>query len=290
MRTVLSKFDILPSDTDFEQFFRKHLRRADGTIEVRALMIELLGASAATHNPFLPKDPEEFDAQVNLAKAISSMTGQKVRNVSGMTGPAHTRLLLDGTEGEAAEEAKSLLEMASARHAKAATVQGHFAATRVGLGPGVSPQPPAGATPSRPTPKAAQQAHAARHADNPPQHTPHAPHAPHAPHGPQSTRGGKPSRPVSAPPLMQTAQLEQAQAHAQAQAGRSPRAAHGHGHRHPTPQVAHYDEDDDDIEADGQVCSMRSVHTATAHKCRFNSLSLISHLAHPGKTDRRAHV
>jgi hypothetical protein len=241
MRTVLSKFDIIPSDADFEQFFRKHLRRADGTIEIRALMVELLGENA-THNPFLPKDKEAFDAQVNLAKAISGLAGTKIRNVSGMTGPAHTRLLLDGTDGEATEEAKSLLEMATTRQTKAATVHGHFAATRVGLGTGLSPQPPAGSTSSRASsPRAAQpmqahahaHAHAAGPADADVNHL--ALHVPRAPA--DGARGGKP-RPVSAPPLMQTAQLDVAtQGHGQQgqrQARRSPRAAHVHY----TPQVA----------------------------------------------------
>ena len=237
MRTVLSKFDIIPSDADFEQFFRKHLRRADGTIEIRALMVELLGENA-THNPFLPKDKEAFDAQVNLAKAISGLAGTKIRNVSGMTGPAHTRLLLDGTDGEATEEAKSLLEMATTRQTKSANVQGHFAATRVGLGTGLSPQPPAGSTSSRASsPRAAQPMQAHAHAAGPAEAAVnhHAPHVPRAPA--DGARGGKP-RPVSAPPLMQTAQLDvTTQGHGQQgqqQARRSPRAAHVHY----TPQVA----------------------------------------------------
>jgi len=65
MRNVLSKFDILPSDQDFENFFVKNLRRADGTIEVRLFLHDLLTEGNPTLNPFLPKDEEEFAAQVN---------------------------------------------------------------------------------------------------------------------------------------------------------------------------------------------------------------------------------
>ena len=66
MRNVLSKFDILPSDHDFEKFFQKHLRRADGTIEVRQFIQELLTAGNPTLTPYLPKDEAEFAAQVIL--------------------------------------------------------------------------------------------------------------------------------------------------------------------------------------------------------------------------------
>ena len=64
MRNVLSKFDILPSDQDFEKFFQKHLRRSDGTIEVRQFIQDLLTPENPTLNPYLPKDDAEFAAQV----------------------------------------------------------------------------------------------------------------------------------------------------------------------------------------------------------------------------------
>ena len=65
------------------------------------------------------------------------MTGHLRRQVSSLNGPAHTRLTVDGNEGDgsAAEEAKDLMEMANTKTAKAMQIHGHIAATKVGFAP-----------------------------------------------------------------------------------------------------------------------------------------------------------
>ena len=65
------------------------------------------------------------------------MTGHLRRQVSSLNGPAHTRLTVDGNEGDgsAAEEAKDLLEMANTKTARAMQIHGHAAATKVGFAP-----------------------------------------------------------------------------------------------------------------------------------------------------------
>jgi len=74
MRSVMSKFDILLSDEDFEQFYRKHLKRADGLVELRPFLVELLGPGKNPKaNPFLPKDAEEIVAQRTLAQVRLGM-------------------------------------------------------------------------------------------------------------------------------------------------------------------------------------------------------------------------
>ena len=69
MRSVMSKFDILPSEQDFDRFFQKHVTRADGLVELRPFLVELLGPGKnPKSNPFLPKDAEEVVAQRTLAQ------------------------------------------------------------------------------------------------------------------------------------------------------------------------------------------------------------------------------
>ena len=65
------------------------------------------------------------------------MTGHLRRQISSLNGPAHTRLTVDGDEGDgsAVEEAKDLMEMAYAKTTKAMQIQGHVAATKVGIAP-----------------------------------------------------------------------------------------------------------------------------------------------------------
>lgn len=222
MRNVLSKFDILPSDADFECFFRKNLKRSDGLIEVRPFLIALLTAGDNVLNPFLPKDPEEFTAQCSLAQVLSSMTGQMRRQVSGLTGPSYTRMVADargvgGMDGTA-DEAKGVLEMAMAKTARAVKVQGIAASTHVGL----SPRPPAGGR-------------------RPPAQSPSAMSS-ILRMGADESVPPKPRRPESAPPSLQIAQRS---------AHRSPRAK-GHQLHVVTEEVAVGEGEEEEEEGGGE--------------------------------------
>ena len=185
MRKVLGKYDIMPSDTDFERFYRKNCPRPDGMIEVRAFLTAILATGNSKLNPFLPKDAEEFQAQRNIAKVLSNMSGQMRRQVHGLNGPAFTRFVADGVAGNhaATGEARELLDLAMSKSGKGGgreeqspmqQGQGQGQGQRTtGSRVGITPQPPSVPRPSRPQPS--------------------------------GTEGQKPRRPVSAPPSMQTA-------------------------------------------------------------------------------------
>ena len=183
-----------------------------GMIEVRSFLVYILAAGNPTLNPFLPKDPVEYAAQVNLSKVLSNMTGKMRREVHGLNGPAMTRFVVDESHGTgtAAEEAKELLELATSKNNKTAMQlpgQEVIATTKVGF----SPQPP---STSRPSPAThIHQQHQYGSSGN--SHS-----------GADSGSAQRPRRPISAPPSMQTTLFGSGE-------GSNERQSHVNHHRSP---------------------------------------------------------
>ena len=66
---------------------------------------------------FSPPNVTSIDIIFPLAQVISNMTGRMRQQVPSLNGPAYTRFVADGVQGdsEATEEAKQLMEIATVR-------------------------------------------------------------------------------------------------------------------------------------------------------------------------------
>ena len=193
-----------------------------GMIEVRSFLVNILAAGNSTLNPFLPKDPAEYAAQINLSKVLSNMTGKMRREVHGLNGPAHTRFVADESQGAgtATEEAKELVELAKSKHNQTGIqMPGHEAnTTKVGF----TPQPPSMSRPSPTTHIHQQHQYDSSGRSN-------------GTSGDDNGSAQKPRRHISAPPSMQTTLFGSTDQHNNVNHHRSPRAKGHQLHVHHAP-------------------------------------------------------
>lgn len=90
IRKLLSNFDIIVNQEDFEAFFSK-FDRGDGKVIVRKFFETILNVDQSNYNPFIPKSDEDFKLQRSLAHALSIVTGHR-RDIPFLQGSTEARL------------------------------------------------------------------------------------------------------------------------------------------------------------------------------------------------------
>ena len=96
MQSLFSRFDILISQQDFDEFYSRH-DRGDGLVDVRQFLKKLIPAPNYAENPLAPKSVDEISRQTNLAQELAMLTGRK-REVSSINGVTDIRFVPVKTE------------------------------------------------------------------------------------------------------------------------------------------------------------------------------------------------